>query len=65
MEILLWQVRHDKNTTLVKLAEQTGISKSTLSNIETERVIPTLLQLEKIAKALGVKIGDLYNSDYK
>lgn len=65
MEILLWLVRHDKNTTLVKLAEQTGISKSTLSNIETERVIPTLLQLEKIAKALGVKIGDLYNSDYK
>ena len=51
--------------TLVKLSSKTGISKSTLNNIENGRVFPTILQLESIARALDVKIGDLYESEYK
>lgn len=65
MEILTWQARNDKNVTLVKLSGLTGIGKSTLNNIENERVSPTIKQLETIAKALGVKISDLYESQYK
>lgn len=65
MEILTWQARNNKNVTLVKLAGLAGISKSTLNNIENGRVSPTIKQLEAIAKALGVKITDLYESQYK
>lgn len=65
MKILTWQARNSKKVTLVKLSGLTGISKSTLNNIENERVSPTIKQLETIAKALGVKISDLYESQYK
>ena len=65
MEILTWQARHDKNVTLVKLSGLTGIGKSTLNNIENGRVFPTIKQLETIAKALEVRISDLYESQYK
>lgn len=65
MEILTWQARNSKNVTLVKLSGLTGISKSTLNNIENGRVSPTIKQLETIAKALGVRISDLYESQYK
>ena len=65
MEILTWQARNNKKVTLVKLATLTGIGKSTLNNIENGRVSPTLKQLEAIAKALGVRITDLYESQYK
>lgn len=65
MKILTWQARNDKKVTLVKLSKMTGISKSTLNNIENERVSPTLAELEAIAKALRMKITDLFDSDYK
>lgn len=65
MEILTWQARSSKNVTLVKLSGLTGISKSTLNNIENGRVSPTIKQLETIAKALDVRISDLYESQYK
>jgi transcriptional regulator with XRE-family HTH domain len=65
MKILTWQARNNKKVTLVKLSKITGISKSTLNNIENEKVSPTIAELEAIAKALGMKITDLFDSDYK
>ncbi len=65
MKVLTWQARSDKNVTLVKLAKLTGISKSALNNIENEKVSPTLDELEAIAKALDVRITDLFDSEYK
>ena len=65
MKILTWQARRNKKLTLVKLSKKTGISKSTLNNIENGRVNPTIKQLETIAKALEVRISDLYESEYK
>lgn len=65
MEILTWYARDRKNVTLIELAELTGISKSTLNNIENGKVSPTIEQLEIIAKALGCRISDLYESPYK
>jgi transcriptional regulator with XRE-family HTH domain len=65
MKILTWQARNSKKVTLVKLSKMTGISKSTLNNIENEKVSPTIAELETIAKALNMKITDLFDSDYK
>ena len=65
MRILLGEIRYDKNLTLMQLAAMSGISKSTLNNIENEKTSPTLKQLEAIARALGVRITDLFESEYK
>lgn len=65
MKILLWEMRTAKGFTLMQLAEKTGIGKSTLNNIENEKVSPTLFQLEMIAIALKVKMTDLFESEYK
>lgn len=65
MKILTWQARNNKKVTLVRLSKMTGISKSTLNNIENEKVSPTIAELEAIAKALNMKITDLFDSDYK
>ena len=65
MEILLWQARTNKGWTLERLAEKSGVSKSTLQRIETGETSPTMDVMEKIAKALNVRISDLYESEYK
>lgn len=65
MQVKLWEIRREKEITLVELAGKTGIGKSTLNYIENQKVSPTLAQMEKIAIALGLKITDLFESDYK
>ncbi|MEE0390598.1 helix-turn-helix domain-containing protein [Thermoguttaceae bacterium LCP21S3_D4] len=60
MEILIWQIRREKHITMPELAELTGIGESTLYDYESGRTSPTLRALEKIAKAMGVRIRDLY-----
>lgn len=65
MEILTWHARSRKNITLKQLETLTGISKSTLNNIENGKVDPKIKQLEAIAKALDMKIIDLFESEYK
>lgn len=65
MKVLTWQARTCKNLTLMQLEKLSGISKSTLNNIENGRTSPTLWQLEQIARALDVHISDLYDSPLK
>ena len=65
MEIFTWKARIEKNLTLKQLEELTGIGKTTLNNIENGLVSPTLYQLETIARALNVRITDLFDSEYK
>lgn len=65
MKILTLDVRQNKEITLIQLSQMTGISKTTLNNIEREKVSPTLKELEAIAKALNVTINDLFESEYK
>lgn len=65
MKILTWKARKQKGLTLIELAELTHLSKSLLNNIENEKNSPTLRQLELIAIALGVRITDLFESEYK
>ena len=65
MEVLTWQARNKRGLTLKQLEAATGIGKTTLNNIENGLVSPTLNQLEAIARALDVKMSDLYDSVYK
>lgn len=65
MEILTWKARTNKNISSIQLANMTGLSKSTIYNIENGKTSPTLWQLEQIAKALDVKITELFESDFK
>ena len=65
MKILVWEMRTSKGFTLMELSKKSGIGKSTINNIENGKVSPTLFQLEMIAIALGVKITDLFESEYK
>ncbi|WP_137329439.1 helix-turn-helix domain-containing protein [Anaerostipes rhamnosivorans] len=65
MEIRTWHARHNKNITLKQLQDLTGITKTALNEIENGKKSPTLDQLEKIAKALNVRITDLFISKYK
>ena len=55
----------EKRFTLMELAKKSGIGKSTLNNIENGKMSPTLFQLEMIAIAMGVKITDLFEFEYK
>jgi transcriptional regulator with XRE-family HTH domain len=63
--IKLWEIRTAKSLKLEAVAAVTGVSKSTLNNIENGKTSPTLANLEKIAKGLGCRISDLYESEYK
>lgn len=63
--VKLWEVRTAKGLKLEAVEAMTGISKSTLNNIENGKTSPTLANMEKIAKGLKCHIDDLYESDYK
>ena len=65
MEVLLWKMRTSKGFALMELSKKSGIGKSTINNIENGKVSPTVFQLEMIAIALGTKITDLFESEYK
>lgn len=65
VQIKLWEVRTEKGLKLEAVAAMTGVSKSTLNNIENGKTSPTLENLEKIAKGLECRISDLYESEYK
>lgn len=62
IEILLKQAREEKNITLQRLAELTGMSKWHLSRIENGETMPTILTIERIAVALKVDSKKLYKT---
>ena len=65
MTVKTWEARTVKGITLKQLEELSGISKTAINNIENGKTSPTLHQLEAIAKALDVRITDLFDSEYK
>ena len=65
MKILLGEIMYKKNISVRQLSLMTGISKSTISNITNETYSPTMENMEKLAKALKIRISDLYESPYK
>ena len=60
IEILIKQVRLEKNMTLETLSKLSGISKAHLSKIERQQRNPKISTMVKIALALKVGIDELY-----
>jgi transcriptional regulator with XRE-family HTH domain len=58
----LRQLRNDRNVTLTELAEETGISASTLSRLESGLRRPTLEQLLPLARAYNRTLDDLVDA---
>lgn len=56
---------YEKNLTVRQVSYMTGIPKSTISNICNGIRIPRLDTLEQLAKGLGVRMTDLFESDYR
>lgn len=54
------RIREDKGMTQQNIADELGVNVTTIVRWEQEDNIKTP-QLEKIAKALGVKLSDLYS----
>jgi transcriptional regulator with XRE-family HTH domain len=55
----LKELRERRGMTQADLAAKAGLSRTFLARLETARQDPTLTTLEKLAKALRVKVGRL------
>ena len=60
IEILLKQVRNEKNITLNKLSEKSGVSTTHINDIENNIKRPSLFVMVRLSKALDVEITELY-----
>ena len=60
IEILLKQIREEKNMTLSKLSEKSGVSTTHINDIENNIKSPSLLVMVRLSKALDVEITELY-----
>lgn len=65
MKILLGDIMYERNLTARQVEIMTGVSKSTVSRIANNQIIPRLDTLEDLAKGLHIKISDLYESDFQ
>jgi transcriptional regulator with XRE-family HTH domain len=57
--IKLKEIRIKKKLTQNELSELSKVPQSSISDIENNKTIPSILTLTKIAKVLNVKIEDL------
>ena len=61
MKNRLKEVREDKEMSQEELSEKSGVSRTTISELETEKKeVTTNVTLEKIAKALGEKVSNIF-----
>ncbi len=59
MFIKLRDVRIEKGISIRELEQKSGVDRSTISRIENEQAIPSVLTLCKLAYALNVTLDDL------
>ena len=57
------RIREEKGLTQLDLADKTGLTNTSLSQMEKGRMTPSLATLERIAAVLGVPISDLFRDD--
>ena len=65
MKILLGEIMYSKNISVRQLSIMSGVPRSTISDIMNQKHSPTLDNMELLAKALKVRITDLFESEYK
>jgi len=64
MKNRLKEMRELKGLSQEKLAQVADVSRTTISEIETEKkVVVTNITLEKISKALDLKVTDIFFRD--
>lgn len=51
--------RQANGESLQSLADRSGVSRSMISQIESDKTSPTISVLSKLAKAMNIKLGDL------
>ncbi|EDT87304.1 XRE family transcriptional regulator [Clostridium botulinum] len=54
-------IRKKKGYSILQIKELTGLSKSTISELENDKSSPTAETLQKIATALNVHVSDFFN----
>ena len=54
------ELRIAKDMTVLELSVESGVARSYLFYIEHKKKIPTLIVLDKLAKALGVSMRDFF-----
>jgi transcriptional regulator with XRE-family HTH domain len=65
MKILLGKIMKENGISYRKLEAMTGIPHSTLHYIANDTVSPQMDTMELLAKGLGMKIVNLFESEYK
>lgn len=55
------RAREQKGISQIELAKQVGISRNSISSIETGQFTPTIGNALKIAKALNLRVEDLFS----
>lgn len=65
MKILLADVMYRKSISVRQLSVMSGVPRSTISDAMNEVHSPTMNNMELFAKALKVRITDIFESEYK
>lgn len=60
MELRIWELRRERDLSIRELSRLSGVGKTTINRFENGEIPKTLLELEKIAKALDCSIKDLF-----
>lgn len=56
------QIRLEKGLKVIEVAKLTGLTSSTISQVENAKISPTIESLKKIATALSHPLGDFFES---
>ena len=67
MEVLekINQLCKEKNWTIYKLSEESGVNQSTLSNMFSRKSYPSIPTLAKICDAFGISLSEFFHYDLK
>ena len=57
----LFRIRHDLGLTQQEVGDRVGLTTSYVSRIENGRVEPSVKTLERLADALGLTVGELFD----
>lgn len=56
--------RHRKNISQTKLFQKTGFPQTTISDWENDKYLPNIVEAQKLAKALGVRLSKLLGDKF-
>lgn len=67
MEILnrINELRNKRGWSIYKLAEESGITQSTLANMFSRQTLPSLTTLKQLCDAFGITLSQFFENDSK